>query len=403
MPAIAIVGAGPAGLIAAEHLSAAGHAVTLYDRMPSPARKFLLAGRGGLNLTHSEPADACLARYRDASPWMARALAGFGQRALVEWCEGLGQPVFVGTSGRIFPTALKAAPLLRAWLGRLAAQGVRFAARHHWRGWADGALLFATPQGEVRASAEATLLALGGASWPRLGADGGWVPVLTRRGVAVTPLVASNCGIEIGWSALFAERFAGQPLKRIAVSVAGSSVRGEAMVTATGLEGGALYAQSAPIRALLDGTGPAVLHIDLRPDLTAAELAARLGGPRQGRSLSNILRRSARLSPAAIGLVQEARHDGAAGDDLPGLIKAVPLRVRGLAPMARAISTAGGIARDELDAGLMLRKLPGVFAAGEMLDWDAPTGGYLLQGCFSTGALAARGMDAYLQGGSSVA
>ncbi len=399
MPTIAIIGAGPAGLIAAERLSGEGHAVTVYDQMPSPGRKFLMAGRGGLNLTHSEPAEAFLHRYGPATPFAARALQAFPQHALIAWCEGLGQPVFTGSSGRIFPCAMKAAPLLRAWLRRLDGQGVRLAVRHRWRGWDDaGALRFSAPSGEMRVAPDATLLALGGASWPRLGSDGAWVAVLQGAGVRVSPLRASNCGVSVVWSDIFATRFAGTPLKRIALTVGGQIVRGEAMVTRDGLEGGAVYALSAPIRAALDAAAPATLLIDLRPDIGLAALAARTDGARQGRSLANFLRQSANLPPVAIGLVQEALHAGVPCERLSGLIKALPVAVTRTQPIARAISTAGGIAADELDDTLMLRGHPGVFAAGEMLDWDAPTGGYLLQACFSTGVLAAQGIQHFLRG-----
>ncbi len=398
MPDIAIIGAGPTGLIAAERLSARGHGVTVYDQMPSPGRKFLMAGRGGLNLTHSEPPDAFLRRYLPATPMMARALDGFPQHALTAWCEGLGQPVFTGSSGRVFPRAMKAAPLLRAWLRRLDDQGVRFAARHRWRGWdSAGALCFASPLGEVHATPRATLLALGGASWPRLGSDGGWVPALRDAGLRIAPLRASNCGVCVAWSEVFTARFEGTPLKRIALSVGGQAVRGEAMITRDGLEGGAVYALSGPIRAALDKAVPAVLHVDLRPDIGRAALAARTDGARQGRSLGNFLRQSANLPPVAIGLVQEALHASVAHETLSDLIKALPVAVTRTQPVARAISTAGGIETDELDEHLMLRRRPGVFAAGEMVNWDAPTGGYLLQACFSLGVLAAEGIARILE------
>lgn len=397
---VAIIGAGPAGLIAAEML-ALRHRVTVYDRMASAGRKLLLAGRGGLNLTHSEPPSAFCARYGAAAPLMAEALALFSPNSLRAWCEGLGQPVFTGSSGRVFPESFKAAPLLRAWLRRLDGLGVRFVAGHSWTGWsAAGALRFNDAQGcGVLLQPDAVLLALGGASWPRMGSDGAWVSILNDAGVRVAPLQASNCGADVAWSAVFRRRFEGQPLKRVAVSMGSHRARGEAVVTQAGLEGGCVYALSAPIREALASAGRAVLHVDLLPDVAQEALAARVGAARRGRSLANHLRQQAGLSPVAIGLVQEALHGGAAEGNLAAIIKAVPLMVTGLQPIARAISTAGGIGLEALDEKLMLRRLPGVFAAGEMLDWEAPTGGYLLQGCFSTGVLAASGVERWLGGG----
>ena len=392
---VAIVGAGPAGLIAAERL-AKRHSVTVFDRMPSAGRKFLLAGRGGLNLTHSEEESAFLSRYGTAAADMAPALDAFPPATLRGWCEGLGQPTFVGSSGRVFPTSFKAAPLLRAWLRRLDGLNVRFAGRHHWTGWNDaGALRFETQDSAATIEPDAVLLALGGASWPRLGSDGGWVPILGGAGVEVTPLEASNCGVDVAWSDVFLQRFEGQPLKRVALSVGTRRAYGEAVLTRSGLEGGCVYALSAPIRQGLASAGRAMLHVDLRPDLTVQALAARVDGGRRGRSLSNVLRQAG-LSPVAIGLVQEALHGTGPAASLATLIKSVPLHVTAMQPVARAISTAGGIGFEALNGGLMIRRLPGVFAAGEMLDWEAPTGGYLLQGCFSTGVLAARGIDAWL-------
>ena len=401
-PKAAVVGGGPAGLMAAEILARGGAAVTVYDRMPSAGRKFLLAGRGGLNLTHSEPLERLLDRYGAASPRLRAAIEALSPVALRAWCEGLGQPTFVGSSGRVFPTALKTSPLLRAWLRQLAALGVDFKPRHRWTGWDDGALIFDTPDGRVAVTPEATVLALGGASWPHLGSDGGWVDPMTRAGIAVVPLRPANCGFTAGWSDVFRNRFEGQPLKRIELSFDGQSVRGEAVVTADGLEGGGIYALSAPLRDAIAATGEAVVCIDLRPDLPVADLTRRLAGPRGKQSLSNFLRKAAALAPAAIGLLHEAAIARALSlsamqpAPLSEFIKGVPIRLIGVADIARAISTAGGIAFDEVDEAFMLERKPGVFVAGEMLDWEAPTGGYLLQASFATGAAAGRGALAYL-------
>ena len=403
MPArdIAIIGAGPAGLIAAERLAGAGHRVTIYERMASPARKFLLAGRGGLNLTHSEPLDDFLGRYREARGWLEPMLRAFPPPALRDWADGLGAETFVGSSGRIFPRAMKASPLLRAWLGRLGALGVRLAPGRFWTGWdADGTLRFRLANGVTEpVRPDATLLALGGASWPRLGSDGGWAALLEGLGVAVSPLRPANGGFAVAWSPLMRERFAGQPLKRIVIDFGGEKAAGEAMVDADGIEGGAVYALSAPIREAILRDGAAEIAIDLRPDLAAGDLAARLARRRKGETLSNHLRKAAGLSPVAVALLREAAGSAlpTEPDRLAALIKAVPLRLDAPMPIARAISTAGGIARGELDARLMLKRRPGVFAAGEMLDWEAPTGGYLLQASFATGVAAAAGIDDWLR------
>ena len=380
--------------MAAEILSALG-SVTVFDRMPSAGRKFLMAGRGGLNLTHSETLPALLARYGTCSPMLAAAIASFPPEALVAWAEGLGQETFIGSSGRVFPRAMKASPLLRAWLRRLGESGVSFRMRQSWLGW-DGAhtLRMQGPDGPSTFAAQAVVLALGGASWPRLGSDGHWTALLPD--VPIMPWRPANMGFVADWSDHFRSRFAGQPLKRIALRFGDRIVPGEAMVTELGLEGGAVYALSAGLRDAIAGQGEAMLQIDLRPDLTPEALAGKLRADRGSRSLSNYLRVTAGLSPVAIGLVQEALHGGAA-PDLARLIKAVPVRLTAAGSIDRAISSAGGLAWSGLDGRFMLRAHPGVFAAGEMLDWEAPTGGYLLQGCFSTAVAAANGARAWLQ------
>jgi len=397
---IAIIGAGPAGLIAAERLAQAGHRVTLHERMPSPARKFLLAGRGGLNLTHSEPLEDVLPRYGEAMPWLEPAIRAFPPQALRDWADGLGAESFTGTSGRVFPKAMKASPLLRAWLRRLDGLGVKLEAGRRWTGWnAQGALTFETGAGgAVTIAADATLLALGGASWPRLGSDGGWVPLLSEKGVAVSALRPANGGFAVDWSPTLRERFAGAPLKRIVIRFAGKQVAGEAMIDRDGIEGGAIYALSGPLRETIEAKGSATIVIDLRPDLELARLTEKLGKRRQGETLSNHLRKAAGLSPAAVAVLRDSvggRLDEAP-DALAAAIKGARLRLLGPMPIARAISSAGGIHASEIDAHFMLKRLPGVFVAGEMLDWEAPTGGYLMQGCLATGVAAAAGMAAWL-------
>jgi len=403
---VAVIGAGPAGLMAAEVLAEGGARVTVYDRMPSVGRKFLLAGRGGLNLTHGEELDRFLTRYGAAMPRLRSVIEAFPPAAVRAWCEGLGQDTFVGSSGRVFPKSFKTSPLLRALLRRLGDGGVEFKLRHHWIGCDErGDVLFDAPEGRGVFHADAVVLALGGASWPRLGSDGGWADVLAKAGIAVTPLRPANCGFIANWSDVFRERFQGQPLKRIELSFGGQSVRGEAIITRQGLEGGGIYALSAHLREAIAATGEAVLTIALRPDLSVAELQKRLEKPRGKQSLSTFLRKTVNLSPPAMGLLHEAiastpeRFSEMDAPDLAGLINAVPVRLVGTAPLDRAISTAGGISFGEIDETFMLRRRPGVFAAGEMLDWEAPTGGYLLQASFATGAAAARGALAWLARG----
>jgi uncharacterized flavoprotein (TIGR03862 family) len=390
--------------MAAEVLAQGGVRVTVYDAMPSAGRKFLMAGRGGLNLTHSEALPKFLARYGAAEPHLAPAIEAFPPEALRAWSEALGQPTFIGSSGRVFPQAFKASPLLRAWLRRLDTMGVKFAVRYRWTGRdSDAKLSFLAPNGKIIVDPAATILALGGASWPRLGSDGAWTTTLAAKGVAISPLRPANSGFTVAWSEIFRNRFEGQPLKGVALSFGSHSVRGEAMITRAGIEGGAVYALSAHLREAIIAAGEATLQVALRPDLETSELVARLSAPRGKQSLSNFLRKAAHLPPAAIGLLQEAAIT--CGVSLPtmspaslaGLINAVPIRLSSIAPIARAISTAGGIAFDELDADFMIRRLPGVFAAGEMLDWEAPTGGYLLQASFATGAAAGRGALKYLR------
>lgn len=388
-----VIGAGPAGLMAAETLADAGHAVTVLERMPSVARKFLMAGRGGLNLTHSEPLEAFMGRYGAAEPRLRPFIDAFAPAALAAWAEGLGQPVFTGTSGRVFPRAMKASPLLRAWLARLADRGVDIRTRHEWRGWdADGRLIVTGPDGETRETPDAVVLALGGASWPRLGSTGEWASWLIERGVAFAPFRPANSGFRAEWSAAFIDRFAGQPLKGAAFAHGGRTVRGEAMIAAYGIEGGAIYALSSALRDAVEQDGRAVLTLDLKPDLTAEALAARLARPRGSRSLSNHLRKAGALSPLAIALLRETGQvtpSDPAG--LAALVKAAPLTLTGVQGLERAISSAGGVAWDAVDDRLILSALPGVFVAGEMLDWEAPTGGYLLQACFATGRAAGLG------------
>jgi uncharacterized flavoprotein (TIGR03862 family) len=384
--------------MAAEVLARGGAKVTVYDAMPSAGRKFLMAGRGGLNLTHSEPMPAFLARYREATPRLTAAIEAFPPEELRAWSEALGQPTFVGSSGRVFPKTFKASPLLRAWLRRLDADGVRFSFRHRWSGWdAEGRLTFQTPDGPRNANASASVLALGGASWPRLGSDGGWVDILAAKGVAISPLRPANCGFTAAWSDVFRDRFEGQPLKGVVLLIGPHSARGEAIITRNGIEGGAVYAISAELRDAVLRDGKAKLNIALRPDLGVDQLLEKLSAPKGKQSLSNFLRKAAGLSPVAIGLLQEAAKASGMSlasmpsADLARLINAVPIRLTGAAPITRAISSAGGIAFDELDSDYMIHRLPGVFAAGEMIDWEAPTGGYLLQASFATGVAAGKG------------
>lgn len=399
---VVVIGGGPAGLMAAEALAQGGVRVDVYDAMPSVGRKFLLAGKGGLNLTHSEAMDSFAARYGDRRAQIEPMLANFGPGALREWANGLGVSTFVGTSGRVFPTDMKAAPLLRAWLARLRAAGVRFHMRHRWTGWSDErlGLRFDSPSGEVVVSdADAVVLALGGASWSRLGSDGAWVPMLESRGVAVKALRPSNCGFDIdaptGWTEFFRTRFAGSPMKNVALSFDLDDGRvfhqqGEFVITETGVEGSLVYAASGPVRDRIAADGRAVIHIDLLPQRSAKFVAAEVARPRGSRSLSTHLKSRLGLDGVKAALLHELLAKNIFSDParLAAAIKSLPLRLLRPRPIDEAISSSGGVPFDALTDGLMLRALPGVYCAGEMLDWEAPTGGYLLTACFASGRIA---------------
>ncbi|HEY1074065.1 TIGR03862 family flavoprotein [Brevundimonas sp.] len=397
-PAVAVIGAGPAGLMAAERLASAGLRVTVHERMPSVARKFLMAGRGGLNLTHSEALEPFLNRY-DA-PARARIsgwLDAFSPADLTAWAEGLGQATFVGSSGRVFPNAMKASPLLRVWLARLEGLGVEIRVRSRWTGWKDGALSFDTPEGERLARPDAVVLALGGASWAKLGSDAAWVPALQEAGAVVAPFRPANAGFDVAWTPLFRERFAGQPVKGVALSHGGRTVRGEAMIAAYGVEGGAVYALSADLRDAVARDGAAELTLDLRPDQSREALTRRLSKLRGKDSLSNWLRKAVHLDAQAVALLREAGPLPIQPDALAARLKGLRLTLTGVQGLARAISSAGGVTLDAVDDHLMLKARPGVFIAGEMLDWEAPTGGYLLQASFASGVVAANGVLDWLK------
>lgn len=395
---VVVVGAGPAGLMAAETLSP--HvAVTLLDRMPSPGRKLLMAGRGGLNLTHSEPIAPFLGRYGNAGAWLEPLIRAFPPQALVAWAEALGQPCFTGSSGRVFPRAMKASPLLRAWLARLQAQGVVLHGRTRFVGFEPDGLRVEDPDGERSITADATILAMGGASWPRLGSDGAWTGALSTAGIPLAPFRPANCGFLCSWSPMFADRFAGTPLKNVRLAHGALQSRGDLVLTRGGIEGGAVYPLSAPLRDAIAIHGGTVLRLDLRPDLSRVDLAARIARVRGRESLSNTLRRALSLAPAAIALLRETgdaieREPHA----LAGRIKAVPIPVLATTGLDRAISSAGGVASEAIGPDLMLTGRPGVFACGEMLDWEAPTGGYLLQAAFATGRAAGQGALDWLHG-----
>jgi uncharacterized flavoprotein (TIGR03862 family) len=386
---VAVIGGGPAGLMAAETAAGAGRSVAVFEKMPTFGRKFLMAGRGGLNLTHSEDFDRFAPRYGARSETLRAMLEAFTPADLVAWAEGLGQPTFVGASGRVFPKAMKASPLLRAWLARLEGLGVTLRTRAEWAGWTpDGGLSI---NGDEVVRAKVVILALGGASWAKLGSDAAWVPALEGQGASVAPFRAANCGFDVAWSDLFRERFAGEPLKNIGLKHGEAAARGDAMVAGYGLEGGAVYALAAALRDAIEAEGRAVLDIDLRPDIPVETLERRLLSPRGGQSLANFLRKAVKLSPVEVNLLREAH-----GLELPtepaalaAAIKAAPIVLTAVQPLERAISAAGGVRFEGLD-GLALRTRPEVILAGEMLDWEAPTGGYLLQACFATGVAAGK-------------
>lgn len=400
MARMAVIGGGPAGLMAAEVLAEAGHAVTVFEAMPTMGRKFLMAGKSGLNITHSEPHAALRGRYSAVPQSFSAALDAFTAEDLRAWCDGLGVETFVGSSGRVFPKVMKASPLLRAWLARLEALGVSLRTRHRWVGLEGEALVFETPEGKISETFDATILALGGASWPRLGSDGAWATLLAEKGVALAPFKPANCGFEIAWSPIFVERFAGAPVKSVTATSAAGTIQGEFVITTSGVEGGLVYAHAAPLRdALLAGQSASLL-LDLVPGRPAERLAADIARQPQKLSFSNRLRKGVGLDPVKLGLLREVVPNAAqlAPDELARALKALPIPLVRPRPIDRAISTAGGVAFTALDDNGMLREVPGLFPAGEMLDWEAPTGGYLLTACFATGRAAARGAMAYLRG-----
>ncbi len=393
---VVIIGGGPAGLMAAEAAASAGAHVEVYDAMPSVGRKFLLAGKGGLNLTHSEPIEPFLSRYGQQRAFIEPAIRSFPPSVLRDWACALGMNTFVGTSGRIFPTDLKSAPLLRAWLRRLRQAGVQFHVRHRWRGWdEERRVQFTTPQGLVRAHADAVVLALGGGSWPHLGSDAAWTQILAEHKVLITPLKPANCGFDVRWSEHFRTKFAGQPVKTVDVTaktVDGSVIcqRGEFVVTETGVEGGVIYTVSSHVRDAIATEGTAALRLDLAPDRSLQQLTKDLSRPRGKRTLATHLTRYAGVAGVKAGLLREVVSKDVLANSarLASAIKSISLTLTTPRPLAEAISTAGGVSFDALDGNLMLHTLPGVFCAGEMVDWEAPTGGYLLTGCMATGHLA---------------
>lgn len=405
---VAIIGGGPAGLMAAQALAESGIAADVYDAMPSVGRKFLLAGRGGMNITHAEDYSTFVTRYGKRSAALRPMLDAFAPQQVRDWIHGLGIDTFVGTSGRVFPTDMKAAPLLRAWLHRLKEQGVRFHQRHRWVGWSDdGALRLASPDGEILVRADAVVLALGGGSWARLGSDGAWVSLLQQAGVDTAPLAPSNCGFDVGWSEHFSARHAGEPLTTVAIGydgADGASVwkKGQFVVTATGIEGSLVYALSAPLRDRIASDGGATIYLDLLPDLPAERVLDEVGKPRGSRSMSSHLQSRLGIKGVKAGLLREcaSKEECADPEQLARVLKRLPVVLRAPRPIDEAISSAGGVRFEALE-GTMVKALPGVFVAGEMMDWEAPTGGYLLTACFATGIQAAKEVAAWLGRGAA--
>lgn len=398
---IAIIGGGPSGLMAAEILSAKGFHVCIYEKKLTVGRKFLMAGRGGLNLTHSEDLNSFIQKYNIRSNNLKPVIENFPPQALRDWCESLGEKTFIGSSGRVFPQSFKASPLLRAWILRLENQNVRFVLNHDWQGWKDDNLIFKTPEGVVSVKADVTLLALGGASWPRLGADGSWVQILGKENINIEKLAPSNCGFFIDWSPIFSSRFAGQPLKPVSLSFQDKEIRGEFMITDKGIEGGSVYALSSLLRQKIYKNGSAILTLDLKPDLNTEQICERLKKPKSKLSMTNYLRKVLNLSDVAIGLLMETpdrdKLAGYSSEQMTAYIKSYKLILSAPFSLDRAISTAGGVKFNSIDHNFMLINKSGVFVAGEMLDWEAPTGGYLLQACMASGVYVAHGIISWLQ------
>jgi uncharacterized flavoprotein (TIGR03862 family) len=394
---VAVIGSGPAGLMAAEVISQAGIKVDVYDSMPSVGRKFLMAGKGGLNITHSDPYNVFLARYGSRRDAIKPMLDRFDADKLREWVHGLGIATFIGSSGRIFPAEMKAAPLLRAWLHRLRQSGVTFHVRHHWLGWSQAnpqALRFMSPHGEKEVLVDAAVLALGGGSWPQLGSTGAWVNLLKARGIQVNPLVPANCGFDVVWSEHFRSRFAGQPLKSVIATFNGIQQQGDCVITATGIEGSLIYALSAPLRDEIARNGIATLSLDLMPNKSLASLIEKVSQPRAKQSMANHLRKRLSLDGVKAGLLREIVPVADFNDPvkLCSVIKSLPIKLLATRPIEEAISSAGGVSFDAVNEQLMLQQLPGVFCAGEMLDWEVPTGGYLLTACFASGKMVGEGV-----------